>query len=315
MYTVDFGFRAFTHPHPAAALAVLGMPGGVFWPYFAGAVILAVGLPLVLKNEVPPARGLDKLIPFGRLFYALPMAVFGAEHFTSAKIIASIVPSWFPAHLFWVYFVGTALFAAALSLATKRVAPLAATLAGIMFFLFVVLIHIPHVAAHPHDRFFWALALRDTAFSGGALAYAGAHTGEVRTRGLPWMITVGRFFIALPAVFFGVEQILHPTFIPGIPLNKVTLAWVPGRLFWAYLTGSVLLVAGVSLVLKQRARLAAACVGIVIFLVVAFVYLPTLFAHPSDIGNELNYVVDTLMFSGAALLLADALPRQAQPQA
>ena len=264
-------------------------------------------------REVPHAQGLDKVMPFGRLFYTLPMAVFGAEHFTATRFIVFAVPTWIPAPLFWVYLVGVALFAAALAIMANRLAALAAALLGIMLFLFVVLIHIPNVVANPRDRIMWAVALRDISFSGGAFAFAGAHARGGRGRGFAWLVTVGRFFIGVPAVFFGVEHFLHPEFIPGIPLGKVTLAWVPGRLLWSYFVGAVLFAAGVSIMALKKARLAATVLGIVIFLLVMFVYLPTLVAHPADVGNELNYFVDTLVFSGAALLLADALPKEGLP--
>ena len=50
-----------------------------------------------------------------------------------------------------------------------------------------------------------------------------------------------------------------------------------------------------------------------ILILVLFIYLPIVAADPSDIGNGLNYIVDTLAFSGAALVLADALPREDHP--
>jgi uncharacterized membrane protein len=286
----------------------------VFWPYFAGTALLMIGLPIVFKNELPRARGLDKIVMFGRLFFSIPMAVFGAEHFTAIKFIMLIVPSWIPAHRFWAYLVGVALLAAALALVVRVHAPLAAALLGIMLFLFVMLIHIPNVVANPGDRILWAVALRDIAFSGGALAFAGAHARMGRVHGLPWLVAVGRFFIAVPAVFFGVEHFLHPGFVPGVPLGKVTLTWVPGRLIWAYLAGGTLIVAGACIMMKKQARLAATCLGAMILLLVQFVYLPTLVAHPSDIGIELNYFVDTLAFSGAALLLAEAMPKKDYPR-
>lgn len=47
----------------------------------------------------------------------------------------------------------------------------------------------------------------------------------------------------------------------------------------------------------------------VLVLIVA-VYLPIWLASLADIANGLNYVADTLMFAGAALLLAEALPKE-----
>ena len=41
-----------------------------------------------------------------------------------------MVPSWMPAHVFWAYFVGCALFAAATSLTLKKFVRLASSLLG-----------------------------------------------------------------------------------------------------------------------------------------------------------------------------------------
>ncbi|HTS68436.1 MAG TPA: hypothetical protein VMO17_05595 [Terriglobia bacterium] len=306
--------RNFSGECTMLAMLALGIPGNVFWPYFAGAVVLAAGLPVVIKTDVPLERGWEKVIPFGRLLFAMPMAVFGAEHFTAARVIAGVVPAWMPAPQFWVYLVGVALLSAALSLATKKFASLAALLVGIMLLLFVLMIHIPNAVAQHGDRFRWAVACRDLSFSGGALAFAGAHAEAWLGSGRRWLINTGRLFIAVPALFFGVEHFLHPGYVPGIPLDKLMATWIPGRFFWAYLTGVVLIGSGVALLLKRQVRLAATCLGVTILLVVLFVYLPTLVVHPADIGNELNYVVDTMVLSGAALLLADAAPREGQPQ-
>jgi len=282
--------------------------GDIFWPYFAGAVVSAIGLPPVLK-EVLRARGFDRIPPFGRLFLAVPMAVFGAQHFTAAIYVARLVPSWIPGHLFWTYFVGVALISAALSIVTGKQARLAAGLLAILLCLFVSLMHIPALASHPHDRIQLAVALRDLAFSGGALALAGTRTGPARARAADRLITVARFLIAIPVIVFAVEHVLHPGFAPGVPLSKLTPAWIPGRLFWSYLTAAVFILAGFALVVKKKARLAATGLGIMVLLLVLFIYLPIVIANPADIGNGLNYLVDTLALSASALALAGALPK------
>lgn len=285
------------------------IPATVFWPYFAGVALLAIGL-LIIRDEVRQAHGLEKIMPFGRLFFAVPMAVFGADHFVFAQGIATIVPRWIPIHLFWVYLVGVALIAAALSIVAKRYAKLAATLLGSMLFLFVVLMHVPAILADPRDRFAWAIGFRDLAFSGGAFTFAGAQSKAQPANGVPGLVTLGRFFIAVPALYFGIEHFFHPDYVPGIPLDRLTPTWIPGRLFWAYLGGAVILVAGACIVVNKKARLAATYLGIIILLQVLFVYGPILAANLSSIENGLNYFADTLVFSGAALLLADALPRE-----
>ncbi|MGB7281820.1 MAG: hypothetical protein WBE13_06125 [Candidatus Acidiferrum sp.] len=313
MNMLDTRLLQFAHAHIAVALLAFRLPASVFWPYFNGAALLAIGLPYILKSDLPREHGLDKILPFGRLFFAIPLTVFAAEHFTATKAIAQIVPSWIPGHRFWVYFVGTALIAGALSMVLQRQARLAATLLGIMFSLFVVLIHVPNVVASPHNRFVWAVALRDLSFSGGAFAFAGSHSKPYLAKSLPALVHLGRFFVGIPAVLFGAEHFLHPDYVPGVPLGKLVPTWIPLRFFWAYLTGAVLLAAAACLLANRKARLAATSLGVMIFLVVLFVYLPMLASVPWDIGNGLNFFADTLMYCGAILLLADALPKEAHP--
>ena len=306
MHTVVWGSNPFAYADLADAFASFSIPRTVFWPYFTGFVLLAMGLFIIFKNDVPEAHGMDKLMPFGRLFYALPMAVFGTEHFVFDLV--ALVPRWIPGHRFWVYFVGAALISASLSIIVNRFSQLAATLLGIMILVFVLTIHIPHIVDSPGNRFFWAIGLRDVAFSGGAFAFAGTQS-QLRSSSAPsLLVTLARFFIALPCLFFGVEHFLHPQYLPGVPLDKRTPPWIPFPILWSLLTGVVLLPAGVALVLKKNARLAATCLGLMILLLILFIYLPMVLSNPSSIGNDLNFFVDTLAFGGAALLIANAMP-------
>jgi uncharacterized membrane protein len=285
--------------------APFGMRDDVFWGYVAGCVLLVIGLIKVIKDELPQARGIEKIMPFGRLFFAIPLAVFGTEHFTDTADIATMVPSWISAHTFWVYLVGVGLLAASLSITLKVQARLAATLLGAMFCSFVVFMDIPAALAEPGNRFSWTLALRELSFASGALAFAGSQMSTKRAGGVPVLVTFARFIIGIAAVFYGVEHFLHPTFATGVPLEKIMPEWIPGRLFWAYLAGAVLIASGACLVANKKAREAATYLGVMILLLVLFEYLPILIASPKDIVS-LNYFFDTLFFSGAVLLLADA---------
>jgi uncharacterized membrane protein len=283
-----------------------------FWMCFAGLIYLAAGV-LVLRKEISAARGWDKLISLGCVFFAVPLAVFAVEHFGGAKFIQNIVPSWMPAHLFWAYFVGCALLAAATSLSVRKFVRLSSTLLGLMFFLFVCMIHIPNALAHPQDRFAWAVALRDLSFAGGAWALAGLLSRDSSPQPSKWMILFGRIVVAIAAIFFAVEHFLHPEFAPGVPLEKMTPSWVPFPVLWGYLAGAILLAAGIGLALNKKSRMAAASIGVLMTALTLFLYLPILIlAHGGstpEITEAINYVADTLLYAGAALVLVSALPR------
>ena len=66
-----------------AVMAFVAIPSEVRWSYFVFGVIIAIGLvTIVVRGDWQKARGFDKLILFGPLFYAAPIAAFGTEHFT-----------------------------------------------------------------------------------------------------------------------------------------------------------------------------------------------------------------------------------------
>jgi uncharacterized membrane protein len=101
-----------------------------------------------------------------------------------------------------------------------------------------------------------------------------------------------------------VEHFLHPEFKPGVPLEQVTPLWIPLRIPWGYLTGVILVLTGVALVWNKRTNLAAGVLGLMLFLLVIVVYVPMTIAQAAAIDNGLNFLGDTLMFSGIVLCLA-----------
>jgi hypothetical protein len=71
---------------PPAAMALVAIPIQVTWSYGVGGVVFAIGLVAIfLRGEWRMEPKLDKLILFGPLFYAVPIAAFGTEHFTGMK--------------------------------------------------------------------------------------------------------------------------------------------------------------------------------------------------------------------------------------
>jgi len=292
--------------------APFGLPAIVFWMYVCALLVFIIGL-IKIIGELPQQHGVDKIMPLGRLFFAIPLAVFGSEHFTITANVATLVPRWIPAHTFWVYLVGVAFICAALSIAVLVKARLAASLVGMTLLIFVLVMDMPGVIAQPGNRFFWALALRQLAFSGGAFAFAmqplSRQPSPARTTAA--LAQIPRFFVGIPSIFYGVMHLLHPANVPGVPLQLITPEWIPGRIPLSYFVGVILILAGLCLVVNKKARLAATVLGLTILLTVLWIYLPMLLAAPTDVV-ALNYFFDTLLFCGTILLLANALEKETE---
>ena len=263
------------------------------------------------KTDIAQARGLDKVVALSNLCFALPLAVFGALHLSAAQGLMTMVPAYMPWRLFWAYFVGVALIAASLSIATKIQVRWSGLLFGIMMVLFVAMLHVPRALASPQDRFAWTIVIREMSFAGGGWILAG---NAMRGQGGSKLIVVGSVLVAIAAICFGVENFLHTANVPGVPLEKLMPAWIPAHLLIGYLTGVILFAAGLVILVGRKTRMAATYLGTWLVLLVLFVYGPILIAALADPSagvkiEGINYFFDTMLFAGAVLALASATPR------
>ena len=278
----------------------------------AGIIVFLLGLWNV-KTDLVKARGLEKIVALAHLCFAIPLAVFGALHLFAPQFIIPIVPPYMPWRMFWVYFIGCALIAASLSIATKVGVRWSGLLFGVMMFLFVAMIHFPGALREPHNRIIWTIVFREMSFGGAGWILAGNAKHARRGRTEKTLIVVGRVLIAFAALFFGIEHFLHPIGLPGVPLVKEMPAWIPGRAVIDYATGAALLAGGVSILLSRQTRIVATCLGGWILLLVLVIYGPVLISALSAPGTgvqveAINYFADTLLFAGVILSVATASP-------
>ncbi len=257
---------------------------------------------LLARSRFAAASGAGKVLVLGPVFEAVALAIFAAEHFLAARDLSGIVPHWLPGALFWTYFVGAALLAAAISFIAWRYVRWSALLLALLFLIIVVTVDLPNLPAHAHERLFWTLTVRETAFAGGAMVLAGSLWVRWGA-GIP-LIILGRLFVAWTFLFYAAEHFLFPLFVPGVPLEKMTPAWVPAPALLAYIVGTTLFAAGIGLMIRRTRRLAAVSAGTVLLLLTVFFYIPILMTEiRSPLAVEgVNYVGDTLLFAATALL-------------
>lgn len=302
--TIPATFLAFVFPEFSRTVTLM---------YVAGIVLLVIGV-MCAKDDVAQADGLDKVVTLGNLFFALPLAVFSMEHLSAAQGISQMVPKFVPWHLFWAYFVGVALLAASLSIATKIEVRWSGLLWGIMMFLFVAMMDLPGALSEPHNRFTWILMFREMSFGAGGWVLAGDAFARRSGQRRSLLIAVGRVIIGGVAIFYGVENFLHPVNVPGVPLEKLLPLWIPARLLVGYVTAAILVVCGAGILLAKKTRMAATYLGAWIALLVFTVYLAIMIASLLTPGTDvkvegMNYFTDTMLYAGVILALARAKPR------
>ena len=286
----------------------------------AGIVVFLIGA-WAAKKPVAEARGLGKIVALANLCYAVPLAVFGMLHLFGPDIVKGLVPRYMPGPMFWVYFVGCALIAASLSIASKIAVRWSGLLVGIMMFMFVAMLYLPGGLRQMHAhipwtraRFTWTIVCRESSFGGAGWLLAASAMNGWRGPVKTTLITLGRIVIAIAAIFFGIQHFLHPLGLPGVPLEKEMPLWVPARALIDYVTGAALLACGVSILLNVKTRTVAAVVGGWILLTILVIYVPVMIGALSSPGIEvqvegINYFADTLFFAGVILAAASAAPR------
>jgi len=294
---------------PASFALFLGLSVTALSTCAAGLAVLVIGL-LAARNDIANARGIDKIVALTHVCFAAPLAVFGAEHLSSPTSLLPLVPSYMPWRMFWVYFVGIALIAAALSIATQIQVRWSGLLVGIMMLLFVAMLYLPG-ALRSGARITWTIVFRESSFGGAGWVLAGIAMGGDRSVSGKTLIRIGRVLIGLAAVFFGIQHFLHPLGLPAVPLQRQMPTWIPAREFIDYLTGAFLIVAGACFLLSRKTRLAGTYLGAWVVFLVVVMYGPVMIGalmdpNPAAQVEGVNYFADTLLFGGVILSVAAA---------
>lgn len=140
----------------------------------SAAWVLAHALSDNSAARTPWNARLARLADAGRYGFGISLPVFGALHFIYWQYVASVIPGWIPGSpVFWTYFTGCAHIAAGVAILSGVQARLAATMLGIMFGSWVLIVHVPRVLASPHNQAEWTSLCIAIALCGGAWLMAG----------------------------------------------------------------------------------------------------------------------------------------------
>jgi uncharacterized membrane protein len=246
---------------------------------------------------------MDKSQTAGRIFVSISLAVFGVQHFIYGGFVATLVPAFMPGRLFWAYFVGVAFVAAAIGILTRMLARPAATMLGVMFFLFVVLLHIPRIIGNSSDGNEWTSGFVALAMCGGSWILASAAPLEEREKADPFL-KLGKYFFALAFVAFGIQHFVYARFGAGLGPP-----WFSGSPLLACFDGTVLVAGGAAIVLGKKARVGATLLVTILSLFFLLLYVPRIIRQLHN-PNPWTSGFEVLALCGFAWVLAGSLPKE-----
>lgn len=252
---------------------------------------------------------MEKYNQLWRTFFGIALIAIGIQQIICADfrpvIVPPAFPAWLPARLIWTWIGSLALIAAGAAIVFQIKARAVSLVSGSILLLLVLLLHVPYeMNLYPAHLGVWTDPLKCLTLSGGAFVVAGSLPGETNTSAfmqlLEKLIPAGKYFLGITMAAFGIDHFLYTDFVATL-----VPGWIPGALFWTYFAGIALILAGLSIILTIQRRLAAALLGLMIFLWLILLHIPRAVADPhSGNGNEWTSVFEALAFSGIAFLLA-----------
>jgi uncharacterized membrane protein YphA (DoxX/SURF4 family) len=174
---------------------------------------------------------------------------------------------------------------------------------GVMFFLFVVLLHIPRIVGLARDGNEWTSGFVALAMCGSTWILASAAPLEEREKADPFL-KLGRYFFALAFVAFGIQHFVYARYAAGLGPP-----WYLGRPLWVCLIGVAFVATGAMILLGRKMRIAASFLGTILFLFFLLFYIPRIAAQPHNPGPWTSGF-EVLGLCGGAMVLASTLPRQ-----
>jgi hypothetical protein len=180
-----------------------------------------------------------------------------------------------------------------------RTSRLAASLLGVMIFIFVLFVHVPAVLGRPNEPDQVTYLTQAFTFSGIAfLATAVVRQGQ-------WppppfvdrVFAIGRWQVAIGFLVLGIRQFFQMPFV-----HRLVPDWYPAQIVWALLAGTLLAATGVGIIFKKE-RVPAVLLSALLWIFLLLYHVPWLVIDPRnrDWGAACK---DSILCAGALLVAA-----------
>lgn len=136
------------------------------WTVFFQLVACCAGALLIAGSM---AGRIAWMIAAGRYAFAVSLAIFGIQHFLYAGFIQTLIPSWIPVPVLWSWLIRIAFIFTASSIVLNIITRTTGMIAGLMFFLWIFLFHIPRIVADAGNESEWTGLFMAAAIGGVCL--------------------------------------------------------------------------------------------------------------------------------------------------
>lgn len=237
-------------------------------------------------------------LQMGKMFFAIAVFAIGVVHLVTGNFPTGLLPvtAVYPGKIILVYANGAALIVAGILILTKKYAYYGASLAGFVWFIWLLGFHLPHLISTYNQAFEWTPTFEVGALLSGALLLMGNMNASLNRR--LKLISVARYIFALGLVVFCALHIIYAGFIATL-----ISAWIPWKLFWAYFVGFAFLAVAISIFIHRYVRLSASLIGLMFLIWFFILHLPRVIAKV-HVEPEWTSMFVVLGFSGVAFLIA-----------
>jgi uncharacterized membrane protein YphA (DoxX/SURF4 family) len=251
---------------------------------------------------------MNRTYVWGRAIFAAAMGALGVQCAIRGDAVPALelVRPYSVAHPVIAWLTALALVAGAGAAMVRATARIGAALLALVLLLWLLFLQLPELAAAPRNGGLWTTVFEVLALGGAALVLLALAPDDSIAATIEWTgiarraRTVGRLAFGLSLPAFGVLHFLYPGYV-----SSVIPGWLGAPVFWTYATGVAHVAAGVAIVTRVMARLAALCAAAMFGSWVVILHAPRVFAHQHD-ANEWTSMLIALGMCGGALLVAAA---------
>jgi uncharacterized membrane protein len=242
-----------------------------------------------------------RIVGMGHLAFALTMTALGLLGLFAGDfaLVWQPVPPDIPGRTIIACICGALMCAMGISVLIKRTAVPAAFALTIYTFLWVMVLHVPHLIAAPMQEGNWGASGEIVVLVAGAwILYALLATPADK----PYFqalcgakaVRIAQMSFAVAVPFIGIEH-----FVYAKDTADLVPSWLPFRYGWAYFTGAAHIAAGIAIFFNILPRLAATLETLMMGVFTVLVWIPAAIETPSQRFAWTALLMSTVITAGA----------------